>query len=177
MTDRIYGHPVWSAAGDGEEPRNDWQNVRVKVFRINPLAKLPEYAHPGDSGMDLQSMIDVELSPGTPVKIHCGIALALPEGYEAQIRPRSSLSAKGIYCAFGTIDRGYTGELAAVLTLQAGGGGAFEFLRAAEIKAGDRIAQLVIAPVAAAMVEEVDSAEALGETQRGAAGFGSTGTR
>lgn len=150
-------------------------NVPVKIFRVNPLATLPAYAHDGDSGMDLRSMVDVTLRPGVPVKIPCGIAVGLPDGYEAQIRPRSSFSAAGVHCAWGTIDRGYTGELAAVLTLSGRSGGELEFLRKVEIKVGDRIAQLVVVPVSRAVLQEVETAEELGTTSRGDGGFGSTG--
>lgn len=150
-------------------------NVPVKVFRVNTLATIPTYAHDGDSGMDLRSMVDVTLRPGVACKIPCGIAVGIPDGYEAQIRPRSSLSASGIYCALGTIDRGYTGELAAVLVLLSCGSVDAGFASNFEIEAGDRIAQLVIAPVAKAAIEEVASQEALGTTARGDKGFGSSG--
>jgi dUTP pyrophosphatase len=144
--------------------------VGVKLFRLNPLAKLPAYATAGSVGLDLQAMITVDLEPGMPIKIPCGIALQIPDWYEGQIRPRSSLSAVGINCAFGTIDSDYRGELAAVLTATA-----HAVLGVRRIELGSRIAQLVIVPVSRAVLVEVDSLDALGTTTRGAGGFGSSG--
>jgi dUTP pyrophosphatase len=108
--------------------------------------------------------------------IKTGIALRLPAGYEAQIRPRSSLSKAGVHCALGTIDCPFTGELAVVLTLspQALSPGLPDPHNGV-IKAGDRIAQMVIVPVPFVHLVEVESQEELGTTERGADGWGSTG--
>lgn len=144
-------------------------DVYVKICRVNKSAKLPAYANPGDSGMDLQAMEAVTLTPGRPMFIKTGIALRLPAGYEAQIRPRSSLSKAGVHCAWGTCDAGYVGELAAVLTLTE------DALHDGVIKAGDRIAQMVIVPVPHVRLVEVEAQEELGSTERGAGGFGSSG--
>jgi len=131
----------------------------------------PAYETPLAAGCDLRAAVGadapVRLAPGERAMIPTGIAIALPEGYEAQARPRSGLAAKfGVTClnAPGTIDADYRGELKVILINH----GADEFV----VRRGDRIAQLVIAPVHQAAFEEVD---ALDETARGAGGFGSTG--
>jgi len=143
--------------------------VKVKILRLNPLANLPAYATEGSVGLDLQAMESRYMWHGdATVKIPCGIALALPVGYEAQIRPRSSLTAKGIICGFGTIDSDYRGELAVVLTLS-------KLLDRHTIAAGDRIAQLVVMPVPRVEWDEVADQDALGATARGVGGFGSSG--
>jgi dUTP pyrophosphatase len=163
-------------------------DVHVKMFRINPLAKLPAYAHPGDSGMDLATPIDLTLEPGVPLFVDIGVAVAIPPGYEGQIRSRSGLTKRGITACsgLGTVDACYRGSLGVTLLWNMSPDDSDSVLgilakvargKEPTFKAGDRIAQLVIAPVATATVEEVDSAEALGETQRGAGGFGSTGLR
>ena len=93
-----------------------------------------------------------------------GLSVEIPEGFEGQIRPRSSLGKHGVHCYFGTIDSDYRGELMIRLQLITG--------EAWDVFKGDRIAQLVIAPVARATIQEVDE---LSETARGAGGWGSTG--
>jgi dUTP pyrophosphatase len=146
--------------------------VDVRIMRVNAAAVLPEYAHEGDSGMDLRAMEGVTLWPGRATKIATGIALSLPDGYEAQIRPRSGLTVKGVQCGWGTCDAGYRGELSAVLT----------FVNESQsewfnIDAGDRICQLVIVPVPRIQWSEVFSADALGETARNTNGWGSSGVK
>lgn len=153
--------------------------VHVKICRIDPRARVPAYAKPGDSGMDLSALEDVMLVPGVPTYIDTGIAVAVPEGYESQVRPRSSFSRRGIVTSFGTCDAGYRGSIGVILTLQklTQAGPVFEVNATlpVEIKAGERIAQLVIAPVTRAALDVVSSVEELGETERGAGGWGSTG--
>lgn len=126
----------------------------------------PAYKTDGASGMDLVSglMHMFVIFPGETVKVPLGFAIELQPGFEAQIRPRSSLSAQGILCHLGTIDSDYRGELAAVLTNV----GSLAY----EVKPGDRIAQLVVAHVE--RVTPTLVAE-LSETGRGDGGFGSTG--
>ena len=138
--------------------------MTIKIKLLHPNARMPEYKTAGASGMDLVALDYGVVSSGDTVRIRLGIALELPEGYEAQIRPRSSISKRGIVCHLGTVDSDYRGELAAVLTATPG-----SWL---DIAPGDRIAQLVIAPVARVEVVQVDE---LSETVRGGGGFGHTG--
>ena len=130
---------------------------------------LPSYATPLAAGLDLIAALpaDLVLAPGARALIGTGIAIALPAGFEAQVRPRSGLAAKnGVTCLNtpGTIDSDYRGEVKVILINL----GAEDFV----IRRADRIAQVVIAPVTQAAWAEVDD---LDETARGAGGFGSTG--
>ena len=132
---------------------------------------LPTYETPGAAGMDLRAALaegeEMILRPGARDRAPTGLCIAVPAGFEAQIRPRSGLAAKaGITCLNtpGTIDSDYRGEIQVILINL----GAEDFV----IRRGDRIAQMVIAPVASATWLEVQS---LDETKRGAGGFGSTG--
>ncbi len=139
--------------------------IRYKIVRPDgPPVTAPDYKTAGSSGMDLHALEGRFLSPGSTWLFPLGFAIELPLGLEAQIRPRSSLSAQGIVCHLGTIDRDYRGELAAVLTNVGAG--------MVEVKPGDRIAQLVIAPVERVTLIEADE---LSATVRGAGAFGSTG--
>jgi dUTP pyrophosphatase len=149
-------------------------DVWVKICRLKPLTALPTYATPGSVGLDLQAAINhvLVLAPRDRAAIPTGIALALPSGYEGQVRPRSGLARKhgiGMVNAPGTIDEDFRGEIHAVLINL--GDELYEF------HPGDRIAQLVIVPVPRVVLEEVSSLEDLGQTVRGASGFGSTGIR
>ncbi len=145
--------------------------MKIEILRL-PHAKdlpLPAYATEGSAGLDLLAAIDadMELKPGARAAIPTGIALALPQGYEAQVRPRSGLALNhGITClnAPGTIDSDYRGEIKAILINH--GDAAFA------IKRGMKIAQMVIARHEQAIFVEVTE---LGATARGAGGFGSTG--
>jgi dUTP pyrophosphatase len=130
---------------------------------------LPSYATEGSAGLDLLAAVegDIELRPGARMAVPCGIAIALPLGYEAQVRPRSGLALKhGITMlnAPGTIDSDYRGEIKAIVINH--GEEPFRIAR------GMKIAQLVIARHEGAVLAEV---ETLDETLRGAGGFGSTG--
>jgi dUTP pyrophosphatase len=128
---------------------------------------LPSYATPGAAGMDVVAAEELTLSPGQRHAVATGFALAIPDGYEVQVRPRSGLALKhGITCLNtpGTIDSDYRGEVKVILANL--GNEPFE------IRRGERIAQLVPAPVLKAEFREVAT---LDETQRGAGGFGSTG--
>ena len=129
---------------------------------------LPAYATDGAAGMDVVAAENLTLAPAARHAVATGFAMAIPPGYEVQVRPRSGLALKhGITCLNtpGTIDSDYRGEVKVILANL--GSEAFE------IRRGDRIAQLVPAPVQRAMLTEVDS---LDETVRGTGGFGSTGT-
>lgn len=128
---------------------------------------LPRYATAGAAAMDICAAEDCEIRYGSFVVVSTGFAVAVPEGYELQVRPRSGTAAKygiTITNSPGTIDSDYRGEIKIILHNL--GTGYFD------VKRGDRIAQLVLAPVTQAVVEEV---EELDETERGAGGFGSTG--
>ena len=135
--------------------------------RIHPDAVLPAYAHPSDAGMDVRSVEDVEIAPGSRSLVHTGLVMNLPPGYEAQVRPRSGLALKfgvTVLNTPGTIDSGYRGEVGVILA----NFGDAPFA----VKKGDRIAQVVVAPVTQAEIVETDE---VGVTDRGAGGFGSTG--
>jgi dUTP pyrophosphatase len=142
---------------------------RVQVRRLRPDAIVPRYMTAGAAGMDLHAALDapVELPPGGRATVGTGLALAIPAGFEGQVRPRSGLAREHgvtVVNAPGTIDSDYMGHLQ-VLLINHGNA-------AVRIEPGQRIAQLVIAPVAQAELVEVD---VLPETGRGAGGFGSTG--
>lgn len=145
----------------------------MQVFVLRPgLASIPAYATEGAAGLDLSAALDapMTLAPGARAAVPTGISIALPKGHEGQVRPRSGLSSKhGITCVNspGTIDEDYRGEVA-VLLINLG-------QVAHTIQPGDRIAQLVVAPVTRVAVNTVASADELGTTRRGDGGFGSTG--
>ena len=141
--------------------------MTVKVLRTDPAAQLPDYAHPGDAGMDVRSIEEVTLAPGARALIHTGLVLMLPPDAEAQVRPRSGLALKHgvtVLNTPGTIDAGYRGEVGVILINL----GAKPFV----VEKGMKIAQLVISRVTQADIVEVASVD---ETDRGAGGFGSTG--
>ncbi len=128
---------------------------------------LPAYASAGAAGMDVVAAEDVELAPGARAAVATGIAIASPEGYEVQVRPRSGLALRhGVTCLNtpGTIDHDYRGEVKVILANL--GTEPFQVVR------GERIAQLVPAPVQRAAFALVDD---LDDTVRGTGGFGSTG--
>ena len=143
--------------------------TRVAIMRLphgNGLP-LPAYATDGAAGMDVVSAEDVTLAPGARQAVATGLAMAIPHGFEIQVRPRSGLALKhGITVPNtpGTIDSDYRGELKVILINH----GAEPFV----IARGDRVAQLVLAPVVQAAWNEVAELDA---TERGAGGFGSTG--
>ncbi|MDR1253056.1 MAG: dUTP diphosphatase [Treponema sp.] len=141
----------------------------LKVVRIDPRISLPQYASEGAAGMDLRAFLAVDLviPPLGRAKIPTGLKIEIPAGFEAQVRPRSGLAARSgltVLNSPGTIDSDYRGALEVILVNLGD--------EAYAIKNGDRIAQLVIAPVCRARLEEIT---ALSETVRGDGGFGSTG--
>ena len=141
--------------------------MKLKFVRLNENAVMPRYAHSRDSGMDVAAAERVQIMPGSFAKIMTGIAAIIPDGYELQVRPRSGLQSKrGIVAAWGTVDEGYRGDIGVALYNHS----KCPFV----VNVGDRIAQLVLAPVIHAEIEEAYAAD-LGETDRGADGFGSTG--
>jgi dUTP pyrophosphatase len=138
--------------------------VRVKLLREG--ARLPVRATSGSSGFDLHACIDGPIALGQrPVAIPTGLAMQVPPGFDAQIRPRSGLAKKGVIATFGTLDADYRGELMVTLYTTAPG---IEHT----IQPGDRIAQLVLTRLAHTVLEVVD---ALDDTGRGVGGHGSTG--
>ncbi len=141
--------------------------MTVGFKRIHPDAVLPAYAHQGDAGMDIRSVADLVVPAGARALVPTGLVMVLPEGYEGQVRPRSGLALKHgvtVLNTPGTIDAGYRGEVGVILF----NSGTADF----KVAKGDRIAQLVVAPVTTAGIAEVESVD---ETDRGAGGFGSTG--
>ena len=138
----------------------------LKVKLLRPGARLPERGTPGASGLDLYACLDadVELGPD-PTLVPSGIAVEVPYGYEVQVRPRSGLARQGVTVVFGTADSDYRGEI--FVNMHTIG-----TLKSYRIQHGDRIAQLVIAPVSMPPAIEVNE---LNDSERGAGGFGSTG--
>ncbi len=136
----------------------------IKILRISSQATLPTRAHPDDAGLDLYNLEDVLLEGGQGKVVKTGIALAIPTGHVGMVADRSSLAKKGIKSAGGIIDAGYRGEVHIVLWNLS--------KEAVQLKSGERIAQLLILPIATPAVQEVQT---LDETQRGKNGFGSTG--
>ncbi|TVQ81408.1 MAG: dUTP diphosphatase [Phycisphaeraceae bacterium] len=148
----------------------------MRVFKLRPEAIVPRYHSEHAAGLDLAACPadgrPVEIPPGAIRMIPLGLVLAIPVGYEGQVRPRSGLATRhGVTLpnSPGTIDADYRGE--AMVPLINHGKEPFT------VDPGMRVAQLVIAPVAHASVEEAESMEDLGATERAAQGFGSTGLR
>ena len=141
--------------------------MTLRFKRVHPDAVLPAYAHPSDAGMDLRSVEGLSIPRFGRALVHTGLVILLPPLYEAQVRPRSGLALKKgvtVLNTPGTIDSGYRGEIGVILA----NFGEEPF----EVKKGDKIAQLVIAPVTQPTVEETTVVD---ETDRGDGGFGSTG--
>jgi dUTP pyrophosphatase len=146
-------------------------DIALKWFDHGRGLELPRQQSAGAAGVDLLAALDVSepvrLLPGKRAVVPCGFAMALPEGYEAQVRPRSGLASKygvSVLNSPGTIDADYRGEVKVILINL----GEETF----EIRRGDRIAQMVVSPVSAVGFSEKDT---LNETERGSSGFGSTG--
>lgn len=143
--------------------------MKIKIKKVNPEAILPHYVHKGDAGMDVYSVEDCLIKPGERKLIPTGLSFEIPEGYEIQVRPKSGLALNfGITLVNtpGTLDSGYRGELKAILINH----GDKEY----SVKKGEKVAQIVLCRYDVAEIEEVLE---LGESSRGAGGFGSTGLR
>ena len=141
----------------------------VKMVKLHPRAVLPQYQSEGAAGLDLRAFLETEITipPLGRVKVPTGLRIEIPEGYEGQVRPRSGLAvSKGLTVLNtpGTIDSDYRGDVEIILVNL----GAEDVI----VKDGERIAQLVIAPVCRAVVAET---AALSPTERESGGFGSTG--
>lgn len=158
--------------------------VEVLVEVCREGVSLPSYAKPGDAGMDVCAAEDMDIKPGETVIVPTGIKLAIPEGYEIQVRPRSGISLNTplrISNSPGTIDSGYRGELGIIFTNHSTGSGE-EIISinskgningTYQIKKGDRIAQIVLQQVPRMKLSVVDSVDGIGSDRGG--GFGSTG--
>lgn len=156
----LFGNLFGGAGGPLEEPI-------LTVEKIDKSVELPKYAHPGDAGMDVCASEMVCIRPHDWKLVHTGIKVAVPDSFEMQVRPRSGLALKHgitVLNTPGTIDSGYRGEVGVILINHSN--------KDFTVKKGDRIAQLVIAPIISVRVieGEVDKA-----TERGEGGFGSTG--
>ncbi len=137
---------------------------RLSIKRLSPSATLPTRAHDDDAGLDLYLSEDLIVGPGQGAMASTGVAMAIEKGFVGMIADRSSLGKKGLKTAGGIIDAGYRGEIKVIvrnLTV--------EEMR---FQKGERIAQLLILPIATPKVEEVND---LDQTKRGSGGFGSTG--
>ena len=141
--------------------------MNLIIERIDTSLPMPTYAHEGDAGFDLYAAENVHLNLGETVLVKTGVRMCIPDGYEIQIRPRSSMAKEGVICpnSPGTVDAGYRGEIFVPLHL-------IEHNSLMGIPKGKRIAQAVLAPVTRANIVEgtVDT-----DTERGTGGFGSTG--
>ena len=145
--------------------------TKVSIKRLSKEVSLPKYETNGSSGMDLAAHINnkINIEPGKSEIIPTGISVAIPKGFEIQIRPRSGLAAKNKISVLntpGTIDADYRGEIKVILINHSD--------KNFVIEKGLRIAQMVVCPIIQAQLEEVDE---LNETIRGEGGFGSTGTK
>lgn len=181
------------------ENRHDYawkpEPIRVGFKRLNDNAVIPSKAHASDSGFDLVASDDVIIEPGETKVIPTGIAVQLPPGYEATVRPRSGVTSRTkLRVQLGTIDNGYNGEIGVIvdnisaldtaddrtlnpilLNGNIFGGRGRHPKNTYIIRKGDRIAQLVIQPIPNVEVYEIT--EELDDTERGSEGFGSTGIR
>lgn len=147
----------------------DESTIQVRVIKVNELAKLPEYAHEGDAGMDLFSIEEIVIHPSETALIHTGIKIELPRNTEAQIRPRSGLALKHSITVLntpGTIDEGYRGEIGVILINH----GKIPF----KVEKNMKIAQMVVKPITRVSILEVGE---LSESERAEGGFGSTGVK
>jgi dUTP pyrophosphatase len=142
--------------------------VEVLLTRLDAGVPVPSYAKRGDAGADLVTTVDVVIEPGERVTVGTGVAIALPEGYAGFVHPRSGLAARAglsVVNTPGTIDSGYRGEIRVCLINH-------DPRQPVELRRGDRVAQLVVQRVEHAVFREVDD---LGDSERGAGGYGSTG--
>ena len=145
--------------------------TKIKIKKLSDSVSIPKYETSGSSGMDIAAHIknNIIINPGEKALVSTGFSIAIPIGYEVQIRPRSGLAAKKNITVLntpGTIDADYRGEIKVILINL----GKEKFT----VENGERIAQMVVCPVVQAILEEVKE---LSDTQRGLGGFGSTGTK
>lgn len=167
------GSSTWEWAENVEKVDGTFPNIlsgmSVEFQRLSDTAKVPVKAHAGDAGFDLFADEDVTIKYGQTAIVATNIAIALPEGYVADIRPRSGLTSKtNIRVHYGTIDSNYRGNVGIIVE----NGAKAEYSKSVVIEKGDKIAQMVILPLPKVQMLEVDSLET---TDRGTNGFGSTG--
>src|SRR5690625_2996998 len=197
MTNNLRTSEVFFKA-DERNPTINPKSKRLQVGfkRLSDSAVIPTKAHASDSGFDLVASEDVIIEPGETAVVPTGIAVELPAGYEAQVRPRSGVTAKTkLRVQLGTIDNGYNGEIGVIVdntnepqmaikriwtighNYEVDGDCNIETLKGGTfvlIRKGDRIAQLVVQPIP--NVEAIEVFD-VGETERGEGGFGSSGVR
>lgn len=140
--------------------------MKIKVKKLKENAKLPQYMHPGDVGMDLYSMEEVTIPPMGHYRFYHGFALEFPEGYAAIIMDKSSISKVGLTKMGGVFDAGFRGEYNTHLVNLS--------KESYTIEEGDKVAQLIIFPINIVELEEVDT---LSDSSRGQGAFGSTGRK
>jgi dUTP pyrophosphatase len=140
--------------------------LEIKIKRLHSDAKLPSYAHPGDVGLDLYSLEDAEVPPGGHHRFQNGFALEFPEGFAAIVKDKGSLSKAGLHVMGGVFDAGFRGEYNVHLVNLSD--------KSYTVEKGDKVAQLVIFPVAVAKLVETD---VLSDSSRGMGQFGSTGKK
>ena len=145
--------------------------TKIQIKKLSNTVSIPKYETAGSSGMDIAAHIEnnIIINPGEKALVSTGFSVAIPKGYEIQIRPRSGLAAKKNITVLntpGTIDADYRGEIKVILINL----GKEKFV----VENGERIAQMVVCPVVQANLEEVKE---LSGTKRGSSGFGSTGTK
>ena len=136
----------------------------LSITRTHPAAHLPTRAHPTDAGLDLRALEPATVAPGGTTTVRTGITVGIPEGHVGLVWPRSGLARHGVDTLAGVIDHGYTGEVQVVLTTHG--------QTHHHIEPGDRVAQLLITPIA---TPEPVLVEYLDDTARGDGAFGSTG--
>lgn len=182
--------------GINERKYEGGNEMNVNIKRLSPDAQMPAYAHATDAGFDLVASEDVIIEPGETACVPTGLAFEIPEGYEMQIRPRSGITLNTrLRVQLGTVDSGYRGEVGVIVDninrytdiekdflfdIRDKIVSALDYLGAWDhfakgsyiIRKGDRITQAVIKPVEQAVFTEVDT---LGDSDRGACGFGSSG--
>ncbi|MBI5239054.1 MAG: dUTP diphosphatase [Elusimicrobia bacterium] len=146
------------------------KRISVQVQRLDPAIPPPRYAHEGDAGVDLHSAADITVAPGERALVPTGLRMAIPSGYEGQVRPKSGLALKHgitVLNTPGTVDAPYRGEVGVIVINH-------DPREPYAIKKGEKIAQMVFAKVERASFREAGGLDA---TTRGAGGYGSTGKR
>lgn len=140
--------------------------MRIKIKKLKDDVVLPKYAHPGDVGMDVYSMEEKTLAPMEHYIFFSGFAMEFPDGYAAIVKDKSSISKSGLHTMGGVYDAGFRGEYNIHLVNLSD--------KAYTVEKGDKIAQIIIYPVAICDLEEVDE---LSDSSRGEGAFGSTGKK
>lgn len=140
--------------------------MKIKIKKLNPEAKLPSYAHPGDVGMDMYALETKTVNPMEHVRFSCGFALEFPIGFAAIVKDKSSISKAGLHTMGGVFDAGYRGEYNVHLVNLSD--------KSYTVEKGDKVGQLVILPVEIPELEEVNE---LSNSSRGTGAFGSTGKK